>query len=103
MNILATAFTSKCKGCSGITASGFNVKNTTLYNGMRIVAMDTNVVPLHSIIQITTKNETFKAIVLDRGGAIKGHRLDLLMSTTTEANNFGVQNVKVTIIKKGKG
>ncbi|MGL6083106.1 MAG: hypothetical protein ACRC4N_11810, partial [Gammaproteobacteria bacterium] len=33
-----TAYVATCNGCSGITASGYNVKNTVTYNGMRIIA-----------------------------------------------------------------
>jgi 3D (Asp-Asp-Asp) domain-containing protein len=38
-------------------------------------------------------------IVQDRGGAIKGNRIDLYFENHQEANNFGRQKRKVTILK----
>lgn len=98
-----TAYTSNCKGCSGQTASGKWVTNTIYHNGLRIVAADTSILPMYSLIQIETKNETFKAIVMDRGGAIKGYKLDLLVDTYDDAITFGRQNVSVKVLRKGKG
>lgn len=38
-------------------------------------------------------------IVQDRGGAIKGNRIDLYFENHQEANNFGRQTKQVTIMK----
>lgn len=103
INMIVTAYTPYCAGCSGKTSTGKNVRNTITHNGMRIIATDPNVIPLYSIVQIDLKNgQSFKAISLDTGGAIKGNKIDFLMSYTSEANNFGVQQAKVTILRKGK-
>ncbi len=40
-----------------------------------------------------------RATVRDRGGAIKGNRLDVLFPTHQEALNWGVQYLKVRIVK----
>jgi len=102
MTFNASYYTSSCKGCTGITKSGVNIKNTTTYDGYRIVASDNGVIPLWSIVEIQTPSETFKAIVLDSGGAIKGRKLDVLVSTTKRAIELGRHDVKLRIIRKAK-
>lgn len=104
LNMTITAYQSYCKeGCSGVTTTGYNVSNTVTYNGMRIIATDPNVIPLYSIVQIDLKNgQSFKAISLDTGGAIKNQIVDFLVSSESEAVQFGRQQAKVTILRKGK-
>jgi 3D (Asp-Asp-Asp) domain-containing protein len=102
-NIVATAYTSTCKGCSGITYTGYNVKNTIYYNGLKIIATDNSIIPLYSIVLVEARNETFKAIVLDRGGGIKGYEADVLVENESVAVQFGRQNVTITVLRKGKG
>ncbi len=102
LNIEATAYGADCKGCSGITASGYDVRNTIYYQGLRVVAMDTAIVQMYSIILVQTETEIFKAIVLDRGSDIKGYRLDLLTESEEASKSFGRQKVKVTVIREGK-
>lgn len=96
-----TYYTPNCKGCSGITKSGVNVKSTIYHDGMRIVASDSSIIPLGSIIEISDGVNTFKAQVHDIGGGINGHELDVLVSTTSEANSLGVRYAKVKILRKG--
>jgi 3D (Asp-Asp-Asp) domain-containing protein len=98
-----TAYTSECYGCSGITFSEYPVHNTINYNGLRILAADLNVLPLYSIVRVRTKDETFRAIVLDKGGLIKNYKLDLLVSSYNEAIKFGRQTVEITILREGEG
>lgn len=101
LNIEASAYISSCRGCSGKTFTGYNVNNTIEYNGYHIIAADTNVIPLYSIVKIDTQNESFNAIVLDTGGAIKEYKIDLLVGSYEEAMRFGRQNVTVTVIREG--
>lgn len=76
-----------------LTASGYDVTNTITYNGMRIVAASSQY-PIGTRMHIEGIGE---AIVLDRGGAIQGNRLDLLVGSQQEALNWGRQNVTVTV------
>jgi 3D (Asp-Asp-Asp) domain-containing protein len=101
-NIVATAYTSTCKGCSGITYTGYNVKNTIYYKGLKIIATDNSIIPLYSIVLVEARNETFKAIVLDRGGGIKGMEADVLVENENVAVQFGRQNVTITVLRKGE-
>lgn len=97
-----TAYTSDCKGCIGITKTGYDVRNTIYYDdGSRIVAVDPNVIELHSRLRITMPNgEVIEAIALDTGGAIKGRRLDLLVENREKARvEVGRKRVKVELIK----
>jgi 3D (Asp-Asp-Asp) domain-containing protein len=98
LTIEASAYTANCKGCSGKTAIGYNVNNTTEYNGYRIIATDPSVIPLYSVVKIETEYNTFKAVAIDTGGAIKGNKIDLLVNTYSEAIQFGRQDVTVTIL-----
>lgn len=95
----ATFYTAYCKGCSGITASGHNVKETIYYNGYRIVAGSPDIA-LYTKLKITLEDgSVLNAIVLDRGGDIVGKRLDILVSSKEEAYRLGRQQVKVEMIK----
>src|SRR5690625_3124717 len=64
-----TAFCSS--GCTGRTATGYNVSNTIYYDGMRIIAVDPSVIPLGSIVEVKTQSERFRSIALDTGGKIQ--------------------------------
>jgi 3D (Asp-Asp-Asp) domain-containing protein len=105
--VSATAYTSYCNtGCTGITATGENVQNSITYNGARIIAVDPSVIPLHSLVKVYPKDRPpFYAYAKDTGGAIKGNKIDYLISINDRqaANAFGRQTVKVEIIREGKG
>lgn len=94
----ATAYTAYCAGCSGKTATGVNVRNSIYYKGYRIIAVDPNVIPLWSIVQLEVDGQVFNAVALDTGGAIKGNKVDLLVSGKQTASNFGVRQIKAKVI-----
>lgn len=93
-----TSYTADCSGCSGVTATGLNVKGTTTHNGMRIIAVDPSVIPLGSTVRVTTGSSSFLATAQDTGGAIKGNIIDLLVSSSSQAQSNGRQQVKVQIL-----
>ena len=94
----ATFYTASCKGCSGTTAMGVDVRHTTQYKGYRVVAADKSV-PFGTIMRITLADGTvINAIVADRGSAIKGKRLDVLVASYDEAIRLGRQQVTVEIL-----
>ena len=105
LNVKMTAYIAMCtEGCTGKTATGIDVRNITTYQGMKIIATDPNVIPLWSIVRVDFKNgESFKAISLDTGGAINGNVVDYLMSSTSQALEFGKQYPTVTVLREGKG
>lgn len=104
LTMLATYYGPDCAGCSGTTATGIDVSRTIYANGLRVIAVDPRVIPLGSIVRVEyADGTTFKAIAGDTGGAIKGRRIDILVSSENEAYRLGKQTVTVTILKYGKG
>ncbi len=95
-----TAYIAFCDtGCTGVTASGYDVSNT-IYSpeGLRIVAADPEVLPLGSVVEISSGGNTIQAVVMDTGGDINGNRLDLLVESEAEAWDFGRQGVEVRVL-----
>lgn len=92
LTVEATAYGADCAGCSGITATGLNVKANP---GARIIAVDPTVIPLGSKVYIEGYGNYTAA---DTGGAIKGNRIDVFMGTEANARAFGRQTLKLTIL-----
>lgn len=94
-----------CRGCSGITASGYNVKHTIWYNDpqygkIRVVATSKKF-PLYSVIRLNNYSGDFIAIVLDRG--VSGNVIDVLVSSEKDATKLGVKrNVTIDLLRRGK-
>lgn len=89
----ATAYNANCEGCSGITASGKRV-------GPGMVAM-ASWVPLGTKVRITCASyPSINGVytVEDRGGAIKGNKVDIFMSTHSQAIDFGRRDIKIEIL-----
>lgn len=78
------------KWADGITASGKSV----WMNGGKLVAAD-RAVPYGTILTIPGYNNNKPVQVWDRGGKIKGNRLDLLYPTHEIALQWGVQDLPV--------
>ena len=106
-----TAYGPDCVGCSGVTASGYNVRNNIYYNDkeygkVRILAADKSL-PFGTIVRIkdlSNYNEPIMAIVLDRGGAIgfnKKANFDLLYHSEKETNSFGSRQATFEILRRG--
>ena len=65
-----------------------------------IIAVDPRVIPLKSRVYIEYPDGTGAyAIAEDTGGAIIGNRIDVAMSTVSQAYKFGIQNVKVYLVE----
>jgi 3D (Asp-Asp-Asp) domain-containing protein len=97
INMLTTAYSPDARSCGkwadGYTASGYSVWT----NGMKLVAADTKVLPFGSLVTIPGYNGGRPVPVLDRGGKIKGNRLDLLYPTHEVALKWGAQNLTVDV------
>ncbi|SET42357.1 3D (Asp-Asp-Asp) domain-containing protein [Oceanobacillus limi] len=98
----ATSYTARCEGCSGITYTGYDVRNTVYTpEGYRIIAVDPSIIPLHSTVRITLGDgTTYEAKALDIGGSIVGKRIDFLVETREEALQFGRQTVSIEILNE---
>jgi 3D (Asp-Asp-Asp) domain-containing protein len=89
--VKATAYTANCKGCSGITATGINLKKNP---SAKVIAVDPKVIPLGTKVHVEGYGE---AIAGDKGGAIKGNKIDVFISSKQKAINWGVKTVKVKV------
>lgn len=98
LNFHATYYGKDCIGCSGITATGINVQKTIYFKDLRIVAVDPAIIPLGTIVEIKTPNEKFKAIAADKGGAIRGYRLDILVESEEISVQYGRHDVQLRIV-----
>jgi len=96
MEVTAYCPCKKCCGenAQGITASGHEIS----YNQSRFVAADTDRLPFGTKLIIPGYSTT-AVEVIDRGGAIKGHKLDVFYPTHEEALQWGRQFIDVTIVE----
>ncbi|MGM0776273.1 MAG: LysM peptidoglycan-binding domain-containing protein [Bacillota bacterium] len=92
LNMEATAYTANCEGCSGITATGINLKENP---DQKVISVDPNVIPLGTKVHVEGYGD---AVAGDTGGAIKGNKIDIFMPSQEDAINFGRKTVKVTIL-----
>jgi 3D (Asp-Asp-Asp) domain-containing protein len=92
-----TAYSPDERSC-GIWADGVTASNKTIWtNAMQLVAADTSILPFGTLLSLDEYAGGDIVPVLDRGGAIKGMRLDVLYATHAEAMRFGVKRVPVTV------
>ncbi len=95
--MVTTAYSPDERSC-GKWADGVTASNRSVWtNGMKLVAADTKVLKMHTLISIPGYHDAEIVPVLDRGGAIKGNRLDLLYPTHERALQWGVQRLPVTV------
>lgn len=89
----STAYTAECSGCSGVTATGMNLKENP---GAKVIAVDPNVIPLGSKVWVEGYGY---AVAGDTGGAINGKRIDLFMPSHSDASSWGRKTVKVKVYR----
>ena len=95
--ITVTAYSPDHRSC-GEHADGITASNKSVWtNAMKLVAADTSILPMGTMLSIPGYDDGRIVPVLDRGGAIKGARLDVLFPSHDEALQWGVQRLPVTI------
>jgi 3D (Asp-Asp-Asp) domain-containing protein len=96
MEVTAYCPCKKCCGpkAQGITASGKHVS----YNAGKFVAADTKVLPFGTKLDVPGYGSA-PVEVIDKGGAIKGNKLDVFFPTHQEALKWGRQWVNVTVVE----
>lgn len=93
IKMTATAYTANCKGCSGITKTGINLrKNPTL----KVIAVDPKIIPLGSKVWVEGYGI---AVAGDIGGAIKGNKIDVFINNKSSAYKWGRKQVTVKLLK----
>ncbi|WP_338470888.1 LysM peptidoglycan-binding domain-containing protein [Niallia sp. XMNu-256] len=92
ITVEATAYTAECKGCSGITKTGVDLKANP---DKKVIAVDPSVIPLGSKVHVEGYGY---ATAEDIGGAINGNKIDVFVPEHEDAIQWGRKQVKVTII-----
>lgn len=105
-----TGYGPDCVGCTGKVycpprndvRNGNIYFNDNEYGNVRIVAADHSI-PCGTMVKVSggKLSETMTAIVLDRGGVIKGTLMDLLMASERDSAAVGRQNVTYEIVRWG--
>ena len=105
-----TAYGADCYGCSGITASGYDIRDTIYYEDktfgtLRITAADKSI-PFGTVVRIRglkVYEKPIIAIVLDRGWLIKGTLMDLAFAEENEdiVKQIGRSNVTYDVLRYG--
>ncbi|WP_173918025.1 G5 and 3D domain-containing protein [Halobacillus sp. Marseille-Q1614] len=88
----ATAYTADCKGCTGKTATGIDLKADP---DKKVIAVDPDVIPLGSKVWVEGYGT---AVAGDTGGAIEGNKIDVFVPSKSDAINYGVQTVEVKVL-----
>jgi uncharacterized protein YabE (DUF348 family) len=90
--VSSTAYTANCNGCSGVTATGFNLKANP---GAKIIAVDPRVIPLGTKVYVEGYGY---AVAADTGSAIKGNKIDVFFASKSDAYRWGRKKVKIKIL-----
>ena len=97
IRMLVTAYC-PCRKCCGHHADGKTASGESIYaNGGMFVAADTRLLPFDTQISIPGYYEGRPVPVLDRGGRIKGRRIDVFFYTHWVAKQWGARWVDVTV------
>lgn len=106
-----TGYGSDCLGCTGITSSGFDLRQSMYYEDneyglVRILAADA-MFPFYSIFRVNVPGmDPFIGIVLDRGGNVgygRGTLFDLAYITESDPNLIGLTgNVTFELLRRGE-
>jgi len=92
-----TAYSPDHRSC-GKFADGITASNKSIWtNGLKLIAADTRLLPFGTLLSVPGYDQGRVVPVLDRGGAIKGSRLDVLYPTHAIARTWGVQRLPVTV------
>ena len=85
-----------CPKCCGAYSDGITATGHKIYQGDTFVAAD-KAYSFETEMIIPGYNNTRTVKVLDRGGAIKGNKLDVFFNTHQEALKWGVRYLDVKI------
>ena len=89
-----------CKICCGPNAQGITASGRKIsHNNGAFVAADTEVLPFHTRLSIPGYRLGRIVPVIDRGGDIKGNRIDVFFKSHQEATKFGRRVVPVTVMR----
>jgi len=88
----STAYTANCNGCSGVTATGINLKANP---NAKVIAVDPSVIPLGSKVYVEGYGY---ATAADTGSAINGNKIDVFFPSKSQAYRWGNKRVKIQVV-----
>jgi 3D (Asp-Asp-Asp) domain-containing protein len=89
-----------CKKCCGPNATGITASGRSItYNGGLFAAADTHLLPFGTQLVIPGYASLQPVEVIDRGGAIRGHHIDVFFPTHEQALAWGRQWLPVTVVE----
>ncbi len=91
--VSTTAYTAYCRGCSGITKTGINLRKNP---HLKVIAVDPRVIKLGTKVYVEGYGY---AVAGDTGSAIKGNKIDVFMPSRTSALKWGRKTVKIKILR----
>lgn len=89
----ATAYTANCTGCSGITATGVDLKANP---NQKVISVDPDVIPLGSTVWVEGYGY---ATAEDIGSSIDGKAIDVFIPDYQEAIQWGRRSVTVKVYR----
>ena len=84
-----------CRVCCGVYSGGNRTASGTVPTSNRTIAVDTNVIPFRT--KVIINGQVY--VAEDRGGAIKGKRIDMFFMTHKEALRWGRRTMEVYLAK----
>ena len=101
MRVTAYCPCGRCCGrhCNGMTASGRSI----YANDSRVVAADTRLLGFETRLSVPGYYGGTPISVLDRGGKIKGRRLDVFFLSHARAKKWGIRWLDVTVYPRRRG
>lgn len=91
--VASTAYTAYCSGCSGKTATGIDLRKNP---DQKVIAVDPSVIPLGTKVHVEGYGY---AIAADKGGAIKGNKIDVFIPDAEGVKNWGRRKVLIKILE----
>ena len=89
MTVTATAYTAYCDGCSGVTATGIDLRSNP---NQKVIAVDPSVIPLGTRVWVEGYGE---AVAGDNGSAMKGNTINVFMENEQDALIGDVKRLKL--------
>jgi len=97
LQMVVTAYC-PCRKCCGRHSDGKTASGRSIHaNGSRFVAADTRLLPFGTRLSVPGYHAGAPVPVLDRGGRIKGNRLDVFFLSHAQAKRWGVRRLEVTV------
>jgi uncharacterized protein YabE (DUF348 family) len=90
--VYTTAYTANCNGCSGHTSTGINLHANP---NAKVIAVDPRIIPLGTKVYVDGYGY---AVAADTGSSIKGYKVDVFFSSTSDAYRWGARKVKIKVL-----